>query len=83
MFNKLRTHNYCDSDLNELDIKIFSEKDKERKAFEREPVKIECNLSLIGIDEPSMFYNPYKKPVTFKAKGENGKSKVYSKDVVI
>lgn len=47
------------------------------KVFERTKVKIKVgNL----VDDESMFYNPYKKGVTFKSVGG---SKVLSKDYVI
>lgn len=66
-----KSNNYIDSNLNEYE---------ERKAFQRDKVKIKVEHIPTVLDGSS-FYDPYKKAVSFKS--PDGKSKVFSKDIVI
>ncbi len=75
-----KSNNYSDSNLNEYDIRNFLKKYEERKAFQRDKVKIEVG-DLPNILDGSSFYDPYKKGVSFKS--PDGKSKVFSKDCII
>lgn len=70
---KIKVHRYSDNDISKDDNNSM-----DRKAFERGKVKIKSSKL---IDDYTVFYDPYKKAVSFKSK--DGKSKVISKNYVL